>query len=226
MYRTEKKHYITPADHAALRRRLNAVMRPDPHAGDGGAYTVHSLYFDDYRDTALREKLDGVPRREKFRLRYYDGDLGFINLEKKSKVRGLCIKESERVDLGDCRALLAGRADQVARRGPLLTEFCAKMNGRQLRPRTCVVYRRDAYCYPAGNVRVTVDYDIGAGSPSGFLDPGQPLVKENGVVLLEVKYDTFLPEHIAGLVEMNNRAGTAYSKYCACAMMRAGSSLR
>ncbi len=64
-------------------------MERDPHARPDGTYTVHSLYFDDWRDTALREKIDGLPRREKFRIRYYNGDLSFIRLEKKSKVRGL-----------------------------------------------------------------------------------------------------------------------------------------
>ena len=29
-------------------------------------------YFDNYRDKALREKIDGVSRREKFRIRYYN----------------------------------------------------------------------------------------------------------------------------------------------------------
>ena len=43
----------------------------DPHAGADGTYRVTSLYFDTPYDSALREKLDGVNRREKFRLRYY-----------------------------------------------------------------------------------------------------------------------------------------------------------
>ncbi len=92
-FRHERKHYITPADHAALCQRLAPVMERDPHAGPDGTYTVHSLYFDDWRDTALREKIDGLPRREKFRIRYYNGDLSFIRLEKKSKVRGQAAPE-------------------------------------------------------------------------------------------------------------------------------------
>ena len=39
---------------------------------------------------ALREKLDGVSHREKFRLRCYNGDDSYLVLEKKSKVGGLC----------------------------------------------------------------------------------------------------------------------------------------
>ena len=91
--RHEWKHEINASDLLALRRRLRAVMSPDRHGKDG-RYSVRSLYFDDPSDRALREKLDGVSRREKFRLRCYDGDAALILLEKKSKVSGLCRKES------------------------------------------------------------------------------------------------------------------------------------
>ena len=35
-FRHEKKHYITPADHAALRQRLGQVMKMDPNAEPDG----------------------------------------------------------------------------------------------------------------------------------------------------------------------------------------------
>ena len=42
----------------------------------------------------MKQRKDGVNVREKFRIRYYNDDLSFIQLEKKSKVNGLCLKES------------------------------------------------------------------------------------------------------------------------------------
>ncbi len=96
-YRHEWKHEITAFDVLCLRQRLSAVMQADPHAL-GGRYRVRSLYFDDLRDTALREKLDGVSHREKFRLRCYNGDDSYLVLEKKSKIGGLCAKEQARPD--------------------------------------------------------------------------------------------------------------------------------
>lgn len=83
-YRHEWKHEISRADLMALRPRLRAVLTPDSH-GAGGKYTIRSLYFDDPWDTALRQKLDGVDRRDKFRIRLYDMDTSVIHLEKKSK---------------------------------------------------------------------------------------------------------------------------------------------
>ena len=78
-FRHEWKHEISYSDLLALRARLPAVMAEDPHA-DNGKYEVRSLYFDNLGDKALREKTDGVNCREKFRLRYYNGDISFILL--------------------------------------------------------------------------------------------------------------------------------------------------
>ena len=86
IYRSEIKHEITPADKFAIISSLRAVARPDPHAGPDGRYRIRSLYFDDWRDRALREKLDGVSEREKFRLRLYES--GDVHLEKKVKRGG------------------------------------------------------------------------------------------------------------------------------------------
>jgi len=96
--RHEWKHRISFCDTLSLRQRLRAVMEPDSH-GEDGKYRVRSLYFDSPEDKALREKLDGVSRREKFRLRYYNGDLSTLHLEKKSKNGKLCTKLSSHQSL-------------------------------------------------------------------------------------------------------------------------------
>ncbi|MFR5071732.1 MAG: VTC domain-containing protein [Bianqueaceae bacterium] len=80
-FRHEWKHEINGSDIIALRQRLQAVARLDEHAV-GGKYEIRSLYFDTPTDTVLRQKLDGVNIREKFRIRYYNGDTG-IRLKRK-----------------------------------------------------------------------------------------------------------------------------------------------
>ena len=82
-FRHEWKHEINYTDLLVLRQRLQAVMQPDPHAV-GGSYFIRSLYFDNLADKALREKIDGVNRREKFRIRYYNRDTSLIHLEKRA----------------------------------------------------------------------------------------------------------------------------------------------
>ena len=144
-FRHEWKHEIDLSDLTALRRRLRAAARPDPHA-PGGRYQIRSLYFDTPSDRALREKLDGVNRREKFRIRTYNGDSSLIHLEKKSKLGGLCAKESAPLTAEEVRLLIAGNLDWMPQDSrPLLQELYTKMRTQRLRPKTIVDYTREAY---------------------------------------------------------------------------------
>ena len=86
-FRHEWKHLINYGDHIELKQRLCAVLSPDPHAEPNGTYSVRSLYFDNVCDKVLREKLNGVNNREKFRIRYYKDDPSFLRLEKKAENR-------------------------------------------------------------------------------------------------------------------------------------------
>lgn len=60
----------------------NVITMQTEHQGE---YKIRSIYFDHYHDKALQEKLMGINNREKFRIRYYNDDVSFIRLEKKSK---------------------------------------------------------------------------------------------------------------------------------------------
>lgn len=90
-FRHEVKHEISKGDLLILRQRLRAVMKPDCHAVNG-QYEIRSLYFDTPDDKALREKLDGVITREKYRIRLYNNDPSGIRLERKFKHVGLGCK--------------------------------------------------------------------------------------------------------------------------------------
>lgn len=216
-FRHEWKHEISPGDLPALRSRLRAVAAPDGHGKDG-LYRIRSLYFDTPEDRALREKLDGVDRREKFRLRCYDGDYSLIRLEKKSKIRGLCRKESAAVAKDEVRALLAGDTAWMKCGGrDLVWELHQKMTTRLLRPRTIVDYTREAYLYGPGSVRVTLDYGIRTGlNGTDFLRPDCITIPAAAPVLLEVKWDAYLPDCIRAAVQLEGRHASAFSKYAAC----------
>lgn len=217
-YRHEWKHEISLSDRIALRQRLRAVARPDGHARDG-RYSIRSLYFDNLADKALREKLDGVNRREKFRIRYYDGDTSLIRLEKKSKRGGLSSKVSAPLTEGEARALAAGDWDWMPRSGrELVVELYSKMKSQGLRPRTIVDYTREAFVYAPGNVRVTLDYDIRTGLRcTDFLDPDCVTVPAGDApAILEVKWDAYLPAVVRDAVQLPGRRASAFSKYAAC----------
>lgn len=219
-YRHEWKHVITPVHRQILRQRLRVVAQPDGYAVDG-RYHICSLYFDDLNDTALREKLDGVSRREKYRLRCYNLDFGLIHLEKKSKLAGLGRKESCSVTQSEVQALLAGQLDWMAADPrPLVGELYAKLRTGELRPKTLVEYVREPFVFAPGNVRVTLDYDIRTGlNSTGFLDPHCPTVPvKDSPILLEVKWDAFLPDVIRDAVQLDGVRTSSFSKYAACRM--------
>jgi len=213
--RHELKHYINYSDVLQIRARLPFVARPDENAKEGNSYRVKSLYFDNYNDKALKEKIDGVNEREKFRLRLYNNDQSFIRLEKKSKKNNLSYKESTVITKEECSRLLDGDLAALKENGSsLCLELYAKMHYQQLRPKKIVDYRREAYIYPMGNVRVTMDYDIRTSyNIHDFLNPEPVLIPVSGAYILEVKYDSFLPEIIRGMVSLSGRRSTAFSKY-------------
>lgn len=214
-YRHEWKHEISHGDVPVLRSRLRAVASPDGH-GENGTYHIRSLYFDTPTDRVLREKIDGVSRREKFRLRRYGG--GLIRLEKKSKLGGLCAKEQAPVTEEEVRALLAGDTDWMRSSGrDLVWELYQKMHTQLLRPRVIVEYAREAYVYAPGNVRVTLDANIRTGlGGTDFLAPDCVTVPASEAVVLEVKWDAFLPGCIRSAVQLEGRRTAAFSKYAVC----------
>jgi hypothetical protein len=218
--RHELKHFINAADYGAIRNRLQHIFRHDEHAGPDGRYVIRSLYFDNADDRALLEKINGLNRRTKFRVRFYNSDPSFIHLEKKTRIDGLSAKESSPITRDQCSALLAGDTGFLRSSAqPLFVELYARMAGDLLRPKTIVDYVREAYVYVPGNVRVTFDTSMRTGLASTDLfGPDVPTVEalSGSYVIMEVKYDAFLPDIVADAVQTDARGACAISKYALC----------
>ena len=217
-YRHEWKHEISYSDMLVLRQRLSAVMKRDVHAIDG-TYLIRSLYFDNASDKALREKVDGVNIREKFRIRYYNNDTSLIHLEKKSKVNGLCLKDSVALTKEQAQAIANGDYAWMVDSGvPLVQELYSKMMSQGLRPKTIVDYLREPFVFAPGNVRVTLDYNIRTGmNCTDFLNPDCVTVPAGDApIILEVKWDEYLPDIIRDAVQLPNCRVGAFSKYAVC----------
>ncbi len=221
-YRHEVKYIISSGDAAAARASLSGVAQLDPHAREKGYYLVRSLYFDDPADTALRQKLDGVSERRKFRLRCYDGDLNTLVLECKMKRDDAGLKPREPLTAEEAETILRGETGWMIQSGrPLLVLLYAEMKSRQLAPKTMAEYRRIPFTYAPGNVRVTIDWDIRTGAPGEFLKPeGLTIPIREDVTLLEVKWDSYLPQAIREAAALKNRYPAAFSKYAACRAYR------
>ena len=214
--RHEEKHQVNLREALVLSRRLEKLFPRDPHAGPEGSYQVVSLYYDDPYDTALRQKLDGVNRREKFRLRYYGEKPAFFKLEKKYKVKGLCGKGACRLSREEGGAAAAGGfrlpAGKRGAPGPGVLRQAAPGAGPQ----------NGGALYPGG-------LSLRPGECAGHLGRGHP-DRRAGAVPHPPKAAAcpgrlgrggseirrLLPEIVKLAVQVPNRQGTACSKYALC----------
>jgi len=220
-YRHELKYEIGYATYLALRQRLRTVMKPDIHTDANGCYQIRSIYFDNFEDKALREKINGIQKREKFRIRYYNDNFSFLTLEQKIKYNELCLKYSTPISEKECRSLLDGNLHFLMEHpSDLVRKLSYKMKTEQLRPRVLVSYLREPYVYAAGNVRVTFDSHIRTSLyHRSFLEATVPDISaqdEPGAMILEIKYDAFLPEIISCLLQTEGIRKESFSKYGAC----------
>lgn len=219
-FRHEIKHYINFSDYLAIKSRLRTIMHLDKNANENNEYKIRSLYFDNVYDKALMEKVIGVPKRDKFRIRFYNDNHDFIRLEKKSKIRGLCLKDSARVTKEEVERIRRGDIEFLRDSDKkLLVDLYAQIKGNLLRPKTIVDYTREAYIYPLGNVRITFDKSIRTGlNSTDLFNPNIPTIEaiNSNFIVLEVKWDEYLPQSIHDIIQVRERRATSVSKYEAC----------
>lgn len=219
-YRHEYKYEIDDLQMLVLRSRLTELMRADAHAGSLGGYEVRSLYFDDIDNSCYYDNENGNDPREKFRIRIYNGSDARISLELKKKSMGKTLKQSCRITRPQVEALIAGKTlpwDDSA--DPLMKKFCIWLETRCGRPRVIVNYDRIPFVHPDDNVRITLDRNITASARvEDFFSPvfrGRPVMPLNRHIL-EVKYDTFIPDPIFRAVQTNRLTRVTCSKYYLC----------
>lgn len=220
-YRHELKYIINSGYYQILRRRLKAAMKPDPH-GEAGVYRITSLYFDDVFRSAYNDKALGLDVRKKYRIRYYGLSPDFIRLEVKEKKGDMVCKRSSPLTYEQYQGILKGKRDFLRQpNGDAVTaaeEFYASDRLVKLSPAVLVDYVREAYICPAGNVRITFDMQL---KTSPQLDPlGEKAVFynvfDNDAVILEVKYDRFIPAHIQALLSGIPMTRESVSKFVLC----------
>jgi hypothetical protein len=218
--RHELKYHLTFLQYRILSRKLAAVLKLDPHAGDDGRYHIRSLYFDDFRNSAFFDKLAGVPTRKKYRMRIYNFCDDFIKFERKSKFNEYVFKESAVLSREEADRIIHGDVAFLAdSESQLLRCFYLECRRNLLHPVVLVDYLREAYVHPVGNVRVTFDIGLRTGlGPVSFFDRGTSTVAayEEPGVILEVKFDSVLPEVVRGLFSENIRPRSAIGKFAMC----------
>lgn len=218
-FRHEYKFLISANAALLLKRRLPGLMARDPHAGPSGQYTIRSLYFDDPKYTAYEEKMSGISDRAKYRIRYYNYDTRVIRLEKKEKHGSLTRKTGNPITLNDALHLQSGTGGRCPDSdGALLTELQYQISGG-LHPAILVDYDRTPFVCNAGQTRITLDENIRTHPycPDLLASAGAMVpVLEEGQVVLEVKFNDFLPGYLADALLDIPKVNLAVSKYVLC----------
>lgn len=219
-YRHELKFMVNYHQYFMIRQRLKSLMQADEHAGPSGEYHIRSLYFDDIGNKALEEKQAGVSDRIKYRIRIYNLQDEVIHFEKKIKKNDYIAKVKESLTRGMVDELLNGNMEVLNIPGrPLFAELYDGMKHRLLRPKVIVDYVREPYVCRNGNVRITFDKDLKSGLHSiQLFDPELSAVHalDGGLIILEVKYDEYLPGYIRDALQMEGLHRQSASKYVIC----------
>ncbi len=213
--RHEEKFICSERQMLMLDFRLRSILQHDHHQ-TGNDYQIRSLYLDTFDDRLYRESLAGVKRRHKYRIRFYDMKDEFFRLERKDTVDRLKQKFSTPFSKEEVEQLLAGGFVNPADDKMLKREVYALQQTEGLHPVAIVEYRRSAFVYPIGNVRITLDKDIGCTyRVNDFLDPHALLipVMPYGRHVLEVKYDGILPGFISEILNVESMEQISFSKY-------------
>jgi len=214
--RHELKYNVSTANYYLLSTKLKSVLKPDKHAGPDGRYHIRSLYFDDFRNTALFEKNAGVPRRKKYRIRIYNLNDDVIKLECKNKLDYYISKETVNLTREQADKIIAGDVTFLAKSdNRLLRAFYLECRRNLLRPNVIVDYYREAYVYPVGNVRLTFDIGLHTGLNSKDLFNKEILTIgiSDYPIIFEIKYDNVLPEIVRGLLPGTVRPWQAIGKF-------------
>ena len=219
-FRHEFKYVVSNAELALIKNRIHHLIPLDRHVGKTGAYSIRSLYFDDYENRCFYENEDGTDPREKFRIRIYNHSSERITLECKRKERGKTLKTSCPLTVEQTRMLMEGKVlPDLPNQHPVLRKLSLQMLTRKMRPVVIVEYDRVPYVYRNGNVRITLDMNVSSSKDvERFLDetiPKRPIMPA-GQQLLEVKFDEYLPDFIHHNLQLHSLKQTAYSKYYLC----------
>lgn len=217
VYRHELKFLLSQIEYENLKCLLAAVMNPDENARSGDGYYIRSLYFDTIADTDYAGKVTGISERKKIRLRIYDTGTDKVKLEIKNKYGDYSVKETATIRREDASELAVHNYQA-------LLKYDDSVSGKAYHnfmlyyymPKVIVDYDREAYMLPVENVRITFDKNVRAAKASDLFCPSLPTVHllPAGQVILEVKYNQYLPRHISSILSGVCMQRMSISKYC------------
>jgi len=101
----------------------------------------------------------------------------------------------------------------------LLNRFLLDKQTQILKPKVIVDYVREAYVSDINNIRITFEKELKTGLyKTDIFDKELPMIDviEEPKMILEIKFDNFLPDFIKNLLQIDTNQRYAISKYTIC----------
>ncbi len=217
MQRNELKYYISNIEYNVLWRKLKHVLKPDDYSSPGEGYFIRSLYFDSHDDECLYEKQSGDMFRAKYRMRIYDTKSETVKFEIKNKANNQIFKETATISKESaCKVIDGNYGELLKYKNPILNKIYKKFTQKQYVPKVIIDYTRDAFMFDFFNLRITFDKDLHSCNTDFDLFSENlqtlPVILE-GKQIMEIKYDTLLPEYIRRSLQIDAAERMAISKY-------------
>jgi hypothetical protein len=215
--RNELKYYISNLEYKAMLHKLVHVLQPDRYSTPGKGYFIRSLYFDSHDDECLFEKQSGDMFRAKYRMRIYDTKTDTVKFEIKNKANNQIFKETATISKESAYKIIDGDyGELLTYHNPILNKIFKKFTERQYRPKVIIDYTRDAFMFDFFNLRITFDKDLHSCNTDFDIFSDNlhtiPVILE-GKQIMEIKYETVLPEYIQKTLQMDAVERMAISKY-------------
>jgi len=213
MKRYELKYLLSGAQAAFLKDRLAGRMQLDQY----GRTSIASLYYDtpDYR--LIRASVEKPPFKEKIRLRSYG--LATLDspvyLELKRKAYGIVYKRRVQSTIPLVEKFFAGSGD-ICAGGQINREITSFRDYYgALVPACLIIYDREAYFEPGGDLRLTIDYNPRYRAEQLDLTrslAGAPL-RPPGDAILEIKVQEAMPLWLVRILDEGRIYRSSFSKY-------------
>jgi hypothetical protein len=219
-FRHELKYYINYYEYEILRSKLKAVLKQDKFSVDDRGYHIRSLYLDNLYDNDLFEKNYGILKRKKIRIRIYNTSDKVIKLERKYRYGEYICKES--VSLSKEEYLRIYNFDYEflkEKEHSLYRDFYLYLRSENLKPKIIVDYKREAYVGKESDVRITFDKELSTATNTIDIFNKNLVTVEAlsyPLLVMEVKFNGYLPNYIRRILELDSHNRSAISKYVIC----------
>lgn len=214
MKRYELKYILNRKQTEFLKEKMADYMKLDQY----GRTSIASLYYDtpDYR--LIRTSVEKPLFKEKIRLRSYGlaTRQSPVFLELKRKAYGIVYKRRVQSTIPLVEKFFAGSGDvcapgQINREITYFRDYYS-----QLVPACMIIYDREAYFQPDGDLRITIDFH--PRYRSDFLDltvsmDGEPLLSSEDSAILEIKVQQAEPLWLTAILDQGEIRKTSISKY-------------